>query len=71
MPWPKPPLLEDRSGVVAQVYRWGFLGATLHMVEILPLAMLLLGLLTLPGFSICVLNAITRPLTCRPYIYEG
>ena len=49
------------------MYRWGFIGAILHMLEILPLVTLLLGLFTLPAIPICALIAITQPLTCAPY----
>ena len=48
------------------MYLWGFLGAILHMLEILPLVALLLGLFTLPAIPICALIAITQPLTCGP-----
>ena len=53
------------------MYQWGFIGAILHMAEILPLVALLLGLFTLPAIPICAGIAITQPLTCGPYAFKG
>lgn len=51
---------------LAQVYRWGFLGALTHMAEILPLVALLVGLVTLPSIPGSILIAVSEPLTCAP-----
>ncbi|CAL5228542.1 g11696 [Coccomyxa viridis] len=46
---------------------WGWLGALLHMSEILPLAALLIGVVHTPNIPACLLIAITTPITFWSY----